>query len=282
MTSATEAIAAEDFHALALAYEALEHPGYAARLSSLLGVPLGQVAKWLPPSWHDRVENAARGAIAQATGVALRSIETTSEHRSLFRRHRLLAIGSGAVGGYFGLPGLLIELPVTTILMLRAIADIARSQGEDLTSPETRLACVAVFALGGRTHEDDYTEIGYYEVRAALALHFSSVIERIASQGAKRASLPASVEIIRVIASRFGVVVSDKAAAQLVPAVGAASGALVNGIFMQHFQAVAGGHFTLRRLERKYGSEVVEAAYAAMASDERTSTSRAEAGAASA
>jgi hypothetical protein len=33
--------------------------------------------------------------------------------------------------------------------MLRSIADIARSEGEDLSDPEAALSCVEVFALGG-------------------------------------------------------------------------------------------------------------------------------------
>ena len=44
-----------------------------------------------------------------------------------------------------------IELPVSTIIMLRSIADIARSEGEDLSDPESALSCVQVFALGGRS-----------------------------------------------------------------------------------------------------------------------------------
>jgi EcsC protein family len=45
-------------------------------------------------------------------------------------------------GGTFGLAALPVELPVSTTIMLRSIADIARSEGEDLSDPETALACV--------------------------------------------------------------------------------------------------------------------------------------------
>ena len=38
---------------------------------------------------------------------------------------------------------------MSTIIMLRSIAEIARSEGEDLSDPETALSCVQVFALGG-------------------------------------------------------------------------------------------------------------------------------------
>ena len=63
------------------------------------------------------------------------------------------------------------------------------------------------------------------------------------------------------IASRFGVVVSQKVAAQTVAVVGALGGAAVNLAFTEHFQDVARGHFTVRRLERVYGAEIVRAEY---------------------
>jgi hypothetical protein len=270
MTAPMHEITPEDFHALSMAYETLEHPSYAARLSSLLGVPLEKAVELMPRRLRNSLQNAANSAIAQATEVAISSLgdlQTRPPQRGV---HRLLAVGSGAVGGYFGLPGLTVELPVITVLMLRSIADIARSQGEDLASPETQMECVSVFALGGRSHDDDYAEIGYYEVRSALALHFSSALERVIGRSGKAETLPATVDIIRIIASRFGLAVSDKAAAQLVPVVGAISGALVNALFMQHFQVVAHGHFTLRRLERRYGKTTIEAAYAAMTRDKET------------
>jgi EcsC protein family len=69
-----------------------------------------------------------------------------------------LATASGAAGGAFGLPTLPIELPVSTIIMLRSIADIARNEGEDLSDPETALSCLEVFALGGRAKSDDASE----------------------------------------------------------------------------------------------------------------------------
>jgi len=38
-------------------------------------------------------------------------------------------------------------------------------------------------------------------------------------------------------------------------------GAAVNYAFIAHFQAVARGHFTVRRLERFYGREKIRAEY---------------------
>jgi len=58
------------------------------------------------------------------------------------------------------------------------------------------------------------------------------------------------------VASRFGVVVTQKLAAQAVPVIGAIGGAAVELRI-----EVARAHFTLRRLERNYGKDTVRAAY---------------------
>jgi hypothetical protein len=73
------------------------------------------------------------------------------------------------------------------------------------------------------------------------------------------------VRLISQIAARFSIPVSQKAAAQAVPLVGAAGGALINTLFIGHFQDVARGHFIVRRLERTHGAEQVRAAYIALA-----------------
>jgi hypothetical protein len=50
-------------------------------------------------------------------------------------------------------------------------------------------------------------------------------------------------------------------AAQAVAVLGALGGAAVNLAFTEHFQDVARAHFTVRRLERIYGADVVRAEY---------------------
>jgi hypothetical protein len=121
------------------------------------------------------------------------------------------------------------------------------------------MACVQVFALGGRTRDDEDAEIGYYGMRITLGLHFENVLEFVGKSEGPH--IPAMMQVARAVAARFGVVISDKTAAQLVPVAGAVSGAALNLIFMQHYQDVARGHFIVRRLEREYGADVVRGAY---------------------
>jgi hypothetical protein len=72
---------------------------------------------------------------------------------------------------------------------------------------------------------------------------------------------PAIARLVGAIASRFGVVVSEQAAAKAIPVIGAASGAVINILFIDHFQDMARGHFIIKRLEAKYGTGTVESAY---------------------
>jgi hypothetical protein len=61
------------------------------------------------------------------------------------------------------------------------------------------------------------------------------------------------------------VVVSQKVAAQAFPVIGALGGAAVNYAFLEHFQDVARGHFTVRRLERIYGKSIIREEYTRLA-----------------
>ena len=60
------------------------------------------------------------------------------------------------------------------------------------------------------------------------------------------------IRFISTIASRYQLQVAEKVAAQAVPILGVAGGAVINNLFIGHFQDVGRGHFTVRRLERIY------------------------------
>ena len=89
----------------------------------------------------------------------------------------------------------------------------------------------------------------------------TEAVEYIAEKGLAEEGAPALVRFILQVAERFSIQVSEKAAAQAIPAIGAAGGAMINTLFIDHFQDMARGHFIVRRLERKYSYEVIKAAY---------------------
>jgi len=255
-----------DLAALRSAAAALEHPGLAARLTNMVGKPIELIGYALPASASQAITAATSKALEMALEVALRSMHQAPRAGSQ-RLHKALATASGAVGGAFGLAALPIELPLSTIIMLRSIAEIARSEGEDLSDPEAALSCVQVFALGGRPGSADASESGYFAVRGMLAKSVTQAARFVVERGVVEEGGPILVRFITQVASRFGLVVTQKLAAQAIPLVGALGGAAVNYAFIEHFQEVARGHFTVRRLERAYGKEAVRKAYERFAQD---------------
>ena len=250
----------EDVEALRRAKDALEKPGLAARIASLVGMPIEGAMRRLPQKWSVVIHRVTEKSLLAALETAL----VTVGQRKLPGKnglHRGLVAVTGAVGGVFGLPALALELPVSTMVMLRSIADIARSEGENLHAIDAKLACIEVFALGGRSGTDDAAESAYFTVRAALAAAVADASTCFGARGGVKSGAPAVVRLIAQVANRFGVNVTQKMAAQAVPVIGAAGGATLNVLFMSHFQEMAGGHFTVRRLERRYGSEIVRRTY---------------------
>jgi EcsC protein family len=254
----------DDLAALARAVQSLEHPGLAARLANMAGRPIELIGQALPAAASQAIAKATSKGLELALEVALGTMRRAPAPGSELL-HKALATASGAAGGAFGLATLPLELPLSTVIMLRSIAEIARSEGEDLSDPEAALACVQVFALGGRAGSDDASESGYFAVRGLLAKSVSEAARFIAERGVMREGVPVLVRFLTQVASRFGIVVTQKVAAQAVPIVGALGGAAVNYAFIEHFQEVARGHFTVRRLERAYGKDQVRTHYERLA-----------------
>jgi EcsC family protein len=258
-------LSASEMKELFYAKSLLENPGFTARIANIIGTPIEKGFKLLPKNWSDVVGKASRAALTKALQIAVATLGSRKPVKSSERFHKILVGASGGIGGVFGLAALPVELPLSTTIMLRSIADIARSEGHSLSTVQTRLSCLEVFALGGRSSRDDATESSYWAVRAALARAVSEAASYMAQRGVLEKSAPAVVRLIAAISSRFGVVVSEQLAAKAVPIVGAAGGSLVNVLFMDHFQDMARGHFIVKRLEAKYGVDVVKSTYDSLA-----------------
>ncbi len=251
----------EDLEDLKYAKTLLENPGIAAKLADVLATPIEKGYKLLPKKWSAVVDLASQKSLQKALQFALLTLGSKNSKPSFDFIHKIAVATTGATGGAFGLSAIPIELPVSTLIMFRSIADIARSEGEDLSDTEVKLNCLQVFALGGKSKKDDTAETGYYAVRLSLSKLIADAAKYITQKGLVKDGAPVLVRLISAIASRFGVVVSEKVAAMAIPAIGAVGGAMVNTFFIDHFQNMARGHFIVRRLERVYGEDVVKDKY---------------------
>jgi hypothetical protein len=253
-----------DRAALAGAVRQLENPNFAARLADYAGAPVHRILSMLPRTMNRQISGMVRDAVMKGLDVAVDTLEDEPPPSPANRFSSFLAGAAGAVSGLFGFGALAVELPITTTVMLRSIAEIARHEGEDLSTVEARLACLEVFAFGTKKTGEN-VDVGYYAARTLISKYTSDVAALFLERGALDVSAPVVSNLVTEIVSRFGIVVSDKFAAGAVPIIGALSGATVNVIFMDHFQKIAKGHFTLRRLERTYGSAHIRQHYATLA-----------------
>ncbi len=156
------AIDSGDMDDLRYARALLENPGLAARITNVLGVPIEKGFALLPGNWAGVVKEVTKKALTTAIGVAVSTMRSRPGQNADNVLHKILVAASGAGGGFFGVAALPVELPVSTTIMMRSIADIARSEGADISHPLIKIACMEVFALGGPGSCDDASETGYF------------------------------------------------------------------------------------------------------------------------
>ena len=251
----------KDREDLQFAKNLLENPGIAAKVTNLIGTPIEKGLSLLPDNWNKNIVDVTQAALLKASDAAIFTMKNLPGEPSSNIWHKLGVAISGGVGGFFGISALAVELPISTTIMLRSIADIARSEGESIADVEVKLACLEVFALGGARESMDGTENGYYAIRAALAKSIADAAEFLASKTLTDEGAPVLVRFIAKVAERFSIQITEKTAVQAAPAIGAAGGAIINTLFMDHFQDMAKGHFVVRRLERKHGKDIVQKIY---------------------
>ncbi len=252
----------EALRELSRAAGTLEGKSFALRMASLAGAPIEALKARLPRPIQGSLDRVVRRALTGAVRAALASGPARAGWTTSGWLHRGLAAASGVAGGAFGLPGTLMELPGTTTLLLRQIAVIAAEEGENLSDPASAAECLKVFALGSREPDGSPERTDYFTTRVALTEALRSAV----SGGMAGVLMPG---FIGAIASRFAGPIALTLSAQAAPIIGAAAGAAVNLAFLEHFRSVARAHFTVRRLERHYGTEPVRRAYDAIRGENR-------------
>ncbi len=253
-----------DRASLVRAVALLEKNSFVTMLAGVLDRPVNAVVASMPSFVGETIMRASKNAILQCLKIALKP----RSQQSLLARagnHPALISGiTGAVGGFAGMAGLALELPFTTLIMFQSITRIAAEEGEDISRPEVRLACLEVFALSTDGRGPATVESGYYAARSALAKSADEAANYVLRRSTSLEAGPAVVGLVSAIAPRFGLLVSQELAAAAIPIIGAAAGSSLNIAFVQHFNNIARGHFVVRLLERKYSEERVRAEFEAI------------------
>ena len=217
--------------------------GLLMKAVTFVGGQVEDTLKMLPKAARGQLDEAAKSALIQSYEMAGRTKSgTIGAAVKSDRMHKLMASLSGAIGGVGGLPTAIAELPVATTMIFRAVQSVAESYGEDPTSAETRVQCLAVFGSGGPGDADDGIDTSFFGARLGLT---GAAVHGLVSK----------------VAPRFATILSQKLASQAVPILGAAAGAGTNYAFMQYYVEMAHVHFGLRKLARTYGEDAVEEAF---------------------
>lgn len=269
MSNEVRVLSADDTESLKNAHRLLSNPSWVARAASMIGKPIEYGIDSLPDKAKLLIDDAVKKAMQAALEVALKTMNndvtevTKVASKASNWWHKAAVATTGAVGGAFGFAALAVELPISTTIMLRSIADVARSEEADLNDKKTQMECLQVLALGGPSKNDDDAEIGYFAVRQAMTAAVQEAAAHVLTHGAS-ANAPALVRLLMQIAERFGITVTEKVLVQAIPVLGAIGGAAINTAFIDHFQDMAKGHFIVRRLETKYCEALVFAEYEKM------------------
>lgn len=258
-----------DHDALVRAVELMNAPSLAARLAKLVGSPLEAMLGNLSPDMRKSVNEAVASALRKAADTALWTMDDEPGREASTVMHKFGAAASGAIGGLFGFSALLIEIPLSVTIMMRAVADVARAEGFSLSDVRTRAECLQVFGM--ESGKGSMPGHQYFATKAVLRQILGLTAAELATSAAKglhgltaQEVANALAKLIEAVAARLGIAITEKAAAQLVPVVGAVTGAAINALFTDHYQDMAKGYFAIKRLEQKYGEAEIKAAMAGL------------------
>ena len=210
--------------------------GVGLQVLGLIGTQAENLIEMLPAQVRSGLERATAAALEQSFNAAAATRRGRIADAPDWLT-RAIAIGTGAAGGFGGLPSALAELPVTTTIILRAIQTIADEHGMDPALPDVRADCLRVFAAAGPLDNDDGIDLSFLTMR--LTVTGSAVHGLIAK-----------------VAPRLAVPLGQKLAAQAVPVIGAAAGAATNYVFTSYYQDVARVQFGLMRLGAQTGEDM--------------------------
>ena len=227
----------------ALAARQAKASGLLMQAITFVGGQVDNTLKMLPEGAKAQIDQAARKALQRSydmaattrTGLGAKAVQSD-------RGHKIFATISGALGGVGGLPTALAELPIATTMIFRAVQGVAAQYGEDPTSEETRLECLAVFGAGAPGTADDGIDTAFIGARLGIT---GTAVHGLMSK----------------VAPRFATLLSQKMASQAVPLLGAAAGAGTNYAFVDYYVEVAHVHFGLRKIARNHGKDTVEEAF---------------------
>ncbi len=259
----------------------LEKPSSLVTATDKLGKPLDKLQDYLPQPIQQLVKQAMNMALKSALQAAIKSLPSQKSaqpswvvaHDITKRRawrHTAAVTTTGAISGALGTAALLVELPLTTSLILRSISSMAQEWGHDLKQPHIQMQCLYVFTLGSsHTSADDEMDAAYLSARLAYHGLIRELASFISTHSLKdvlltleKGTLPALVKFASLFIPALERTLLRSVLSKSIPVISAVGSAALNAGFCQYFTRAARYHFGLMHLESIYGAQKVHDHYA--------------------
>lgn len=227
-----------DLEIIQIAQQYRDASGVLMKFVNFVGGKAENALEALPDGMKDTIEAATAAAMQRCYEAATTVSGSAFVPATGMWANKAFASLTGALGGLGGLPSTLVELPFSVTTIFTAIQKVAAQHGFDPQDPAIKLECISVFGSGGPLNDDD-------------AIEFSYLASRVAVNGTVVQAL------IARYAPKLALVLSQKLAAQMVPVLGAVSGAGLNYTFISYFEEMAQVKFKLLKLAQQHGPERV-------------------------
>ena len=200
------------------------------KLAKFAGSKIENVMGNIPDGFEAELQNAIKVALEKAYDASdyISNKSYTPTVPSYF--HKIMATVTGMIGGFAGLAGAAVEMPVSITTMFGSFQKIAEEYGFDRSEEETKLECLKVFSMGGPLDEDDSLDLSFASAKLGL-------------------SGQAVHAIIATVSQRFSIMITQKLGASAVPILGALSGGALNYAFISYYEEMAHIRFRLKQLQ---------------------------------
>ena len=144
-----------------------------------------------------------------------------------------LATTEGGVAGFFGLPGMVVDIPLIVSFALRTIHGVGLAYGFSLDTEADRQFALGILSASGANSVEEkiaaLTMLRSIEVTLA-----KQTFKKMGEQAAKETfSKEAGILLIRNLAKQLGINLTKRKALQAIPFIGAGIGASVNGWYIK-------------------------------------------------
>jgi uncharacterized protein (DUF697 family) len=250
-------------------------PGFLNHLGDFLLIPAQGAAKALiPASVQDAVAKAihkllsglssAARLISNEGRIRYRIEEASNKHKDELRAADEVAkhywkwnvvggMGEGGATGALGLIGLAADVPALLTISLRLVQQIGICYGYDMKSREEQEYVMHVLRIGSTSSLKAKMEalVGLEHIeQILLKVRWNKVSEALARKEISRISLLAAM---RQFAQMLGLQLTRRKALQLVPVIGALTGASFNAVFVNDVSRTAFMLYRRRRIAELEG-----------------------------